>query len=57
MSVWSKTGDGIPKPQIGRTVLLRMRQHHAYESAVREERILVRLEEIVRIAIRDFKCR
>lgn len=50
-------GSGIPVSRYARTPLLRMRQYHLYEKAVREERLLDRLNEINLKIARDFRNR
>lgn len=48
-------GTGVPESRYGATVLVRMKRHHEYEAAVREARLLDRLEQIVRDVARDFR--
>lgn len=50
-------GSGAPVSRYGKTALIRMRQHHQYEHAEREDRIAIRLEEIVRKAAQEFRRR
>jgi hypothetical protein len=50
-------GDGVPESRYAQTPLLRMRQHHQYERAVREERLLERLAQIVYEVAKDFRTR
>lgn len=54
MTVWSK-GNGVPESRYGATVLVRMKRHHDYESAMRQERTLERLEQIVRDVVKSYR--
>jgi hypothetical protein len=51
------SGDGIPKPYVEKSVLARMKAHHQYERAVREERLLDALASIVTRVAAEFKRR